>query len=48
MPRLKHFYRENHLHHLTANTYRKARIFDCDRYTRRFVQTLVDPRTETP
>ena len=32
MPRLKHFYAQNHLHYLTANTYRKARIFDSDRY----------------
>jgi hypothetical protein len=34
MPRLKHFYGLNHLHYLTANTYRKARIFDSDRYKR--------------
>jgi REP element-mobilizing transposase RayT len=46
MPRLKHFYGENHLHYLTANTYRKARIFDSDRYKRKFVQTLDDLRTE--
>jgi REP element-mobilizing transposase RayT len=46
MPRLKHFYGQNHLHYLTANTYRKARIFDSDRYKRKFVQTLDDLRTE--
>jgi hypothetical protein len=40
MPCLKHFDGQNHLHYLTANTYRKARIFDSDRYKRQFVQTL--------
>ncbi len=38
---LKHFYGLNHLHYLTANTYRKACIFDSDRFKRKFVQTLV-------
>jgi len=46
MPRLKHFYGQNHLHYLTANTYRKARIFDSERYKRKFVHTLDDLRTE--
>ena len=46
MPRLKHFDGQNYLHYLTANTYRKARIFDSDRYKRKFVQTLDDLRTE--
>jgi putative transposase len=46
MPPLKHFYGQNHLHYLTANTYRKARIFGSDRYKRKFVQTLDDLRTE--
>jgi hypothetical protein len=46
MPRLKHFYGQNHLHYLTANTYRKARRFDSDRYKRKFVQTLDDLRPE--
>jgi REP element-mobilizing transposase RayT len=46
MPRLKHLYGQNHLHYLTANTYRKARIFDSDRYKRKFVQTLDDLRAE--
>jgi putative transposase len=46
MPRLQHFYGENHLHYLTANIYRKARIFDSERYKRKFVQTLDDLRTE--
>jgi REP element-mobilizing transposase RayT len=46
MPRLKHFYGRNHLHYLTANTYRKARIFESDRYKRKLAQTLDDLRTE--
>ena len=46
MPGLKHFYGQNHLHYPTANTYRKARIFDSDRYKRKFVQALDDLRTE--
>ena len=46
MPGMKHFYGQNHLHYLTANTYRKARIFDSDRYKRKFVQSLDDLRTE--
>jgi len=46
VPGLKHFCGLNHLHYLTANTYRKARIFDSDRYKRKFVQTLDALRTE--
>jgi putative transposase len=46
MPCLEHFYGQNHLHYLTPNTYRKAHIFDSDRYKRKFVQTLDDLRTE--
>jgi putative transposase len=46
MPRLEHFYGQNQLHYLTANTYRKARIFDSDRYKRKFIQTLDDLRSE--
>jgi hypothetical protein len=36
MPRPKHSYGQNHPHYLTANTYRKARIFHSDRYKRKF------------
>ena len=36
MPRLEHFYGQKHLHYLAANTYRKARIFDSDRFKRKF------------
>jgi putative transposase len=46
MPRLQHFYGQKHLHYLTAGTYRRARIFDSDRFKLKFVQTLDDLRTE--
>ena len=46
MPRLKHFYEQNHYHYLTESIYRRARIFDSDRFKRKFVQTLDDLRTE--
>ena len=46
MPRLKHFYGQNHLHYLTASTYRRVRIFDSERYKRKFVQTLDELRAE--
>ena len=43
---MKHFYCLNDVHCLTANTYRKARIFDSDRYKHKFVQTLDELRAE--
>jgi hypothetical protein len=46
MPRLEHFYGQDHLHYLTANTYRKTRISDPDRDTRKFVQSTDDLRSE--
>ena len=46
MPRLKDLYGQNQLHCLTANTYRKGRIFDSGRYKRKFVKTADDLRTE--
>jgi putative transposase len=46
MSRLEHFYGQHHLHYLTANTYRKARIFDSDRFKLKFVQTLDDLWTD--
>jgi putative transposase len=41
-----HYYGENHLHYLTANIYRRARIFDSERFKLKFTQTLGDLRTE--
>ncbi len=46
MPRLKHYYGENHYHYLTESTYRRARIFDSDRFKQHFVRTLGDLRAE--
>jgi putative transposase len=46
MPRPEHFYGQNHLHYLTANIYRRARIFDAERFKHKFVQTVDDLRTE--
>jgi len=46
MPRLKHFYGENHYHYLTESTYHRARVFDSDRFKQHFVQTLGDLRAE--
>ena len=46
MAPLQHFYGQNHLHYLTANIYRRARIFDSDRFRLKFVQTLHALRTE--
>jgi len=44
--RRPHYYGENHLHYLTANIYRRARIFDSDRFKLKFTQTLSDLRAE--
>jgi len=46
MPRQQHYYGLNHLHYLTASTYRGARIFDSDRYKLKFIRTLDDLRAE--
>ena len=44
--RRPHYYGFNRLHYLTANIYRRARIFDSDRFKLKFVQTLGDLREE--
>jgi len=46
MPRLRHSYEQNCYHYLTASTYRRARVFDADRFKSHFVKTLDDLRTE--
>jgi REP element-mobilizing transposase RayT len=46
MARLRHFYGEDHLDYLATNIYRRARIFDSNRYKRKFIQTLGDLRAE--
>ncbi|HLY60846.1 MAG TPA: transposase [Terriglobia bacterium] len=46
MPRQRHFYGLNHLHYLTRSTYRRAPLFDSERFKRRWVGTLNDLRSE--
>ena len=46
MPRQRHYYGLNHLHFVTASTYRRARLFDSDRFRTQFVQTLADLRQQ--
>jgi putative transposase len=46
VPRQQHYYALNHLHYLTANIYRRARIFDSERFKLRFIRTRGDLRAE--
>jgi REP-associated tyrosine transposase len=46
VPRQRHYHNENHLHYLTANVYRRARIFDSDRFKLKFALTLGELRAE--
>jgi putative transposase len=42
--RQRHYYGLNHLHYPTASTYRRARLFDAQRFRRHFVKTLGELR----
>jgi putative transposase len=44
MFRQHHYYGLNHLHFLTASTYRRARLYDSDRFRLHFVSTLQELR----
>ena len=46
MPRLRHFYDLNHLHYVTTSTYRRARLFDSERFKQKFIATLAEVRGE--
>ena len=46
MPRQRHYYGLNHLHFITASTYRRARLFDSDLFRSHFVQTLAQLRQQ--
>jgi putative transposase len=46
MARQRHFYGLNHLHYLTTSTYRRARLFDSDRFKRNFITVLGGLRAE--
>ncbi len=43
---LRHYYGLNHLHYLTTGTYRRARLFDSERFKRNFLTVLGGLRTE--
>ena len=38
--KLKHYYGLNHLHYLTNSTYRRARLFDSERFRKQWVATF--------
>jgi putative transposase len=42
-----HYYAENHLHFLTSSTYRRARLFDSDRFKHQFFLVLGQLRANT-
>jgi REP element-mobilizing transposase RayT len=44
--RLKHYYGLNHLHYLTTSTYRRARLFDSERFRKQWVATFGELRRE--
>ena len=46
MSKLKHFYGLNRLHYLTTSAYRRARLFDSQRFRNQWVVTLGDLRRE--
>ena len=43
----RHYYGGNHLHYLTANIYRRARIFDSDRFKLKPVLSAANGFTQT-
>jgi hypothetical protein len=42
----KHYYGLHHLHYLTKSTYRRARVFDSERFKNQWVATLGELRRE--
>lgn len=44
--KLKHQYGLNHLHYLTNSTYRRARLFDSERFKKQWVATFDELRRE--
>jgi putative transposase len=44
--RQRHYYGLNHLHFLTTSTYRRARVFDSERFKRHFVGVWEELRRE--
>ena len=46
MPKLQHYYGLNHLHYMTKNTYRRARLYDSECFRNQWVVSLGDLRRE--
>ena len=46
MPKLQHYYGLNHLHYVTKNTYRRARLYDSECFRNQWVASLGDLRRE--
>jgi hypothetical protein len=46
VPRQQHHYGLNHLHFLTTSPYRRARLFDSERFKQNFISTLAELRSE--
>jgi REP element-mobilizing transposase RayT len=46
VPKLQHYCGLNHLHYLTKSTYKRARLYDSERFRNRWVVTLEDSRRE--
>ena len=41
VPKLQHYYGLNYLHYLTNSTYRRARLYDSERFRDHWVVTFV-------
>ena len=46
MSKPKHYYGLNHLHYLTKSTYRRAGLYDSERFKNQWVVTLGELRRE--
>ena len=46
MSKLHHYYGLNPLHYLTRSTYRRTRVYDCERFKNQWVATLGKLRQE--
>ena len=46
MLRLMRIYEVNHLHFVTTSTHRRARVFDSERFQRKFITALAELRVE--
>ncbi len=44
VPQHRHFYGLNHVHYITTSTHRRARVFDSQRFKRKFISTWEELR----